>query len=176
MSRNRKSARDAGSAFERSSADYLAAYVDDRIDRRVKNGTKDRGDIGGVRAVLGGRVVLECKNTAALSLGAWVGEADIERGNDDAVAGFVVHKRRGTTDPGSQYVTGTLRDLVALLTGTRPPGELARTPAASPRAKAAAALMPGTVPLPGLELESELAENPDEPTTDEPTHPEGNTA
>lgn len=120
MGRSNATARQAGARFERSVADYLAATVDDRIDRRVKYGAKDRGDIGGVRAVLGGRVVIECKDHAALDLAGWTREADTERGNDDAVAGIVVHKRRGTADPGDQYVTCTVRDLVALLTGERP--------------------------------------------------------
>ncbi|GAB3223506.1 hypothetical protein GCM10027586_12870 [Kineococcus gypseus] len=120
MSRTRASARAAGARFERSIADYLAEHVDDRVDRRVKTGAKDRGDIGGVRAVLGGRVVLECKDTARTELAAWTGEAEVERGNDDAVAGVVVHKRRGTAHPGAQYVTCTVDDLVALLTGRRP--------------------------------------------------------
>lgn len=69
---------------------------------------------------MGQRIVLELKDHARLDLAGWVTEADIERGNDDALAGFVVHKRRGTADPGDQYVTLTLRDLVALTTGERP--------------------------------------------------------
>jgi hypothetical protein len=32
-------------------------------------------------------------------------EAEVERGNDDAVVGVVMHKKRGTTDPAEQYVT-----------------------------------------------------------------------
>lgn len=120
MTRNRASAKAAGSRFERTIADCLAEHVDDRIDRRVKTGAKDRGDIGGVRAFGGGRVVLECKDVVSVSLGTWVSEAEVERGNDDAIAGFVVHKRRGHGDPLDQYVTGTVRDLVALLTSHRP--------------------------------------------------------
>lgn len=108
-----------GSGFERLIADSLAAHVDDRIDRRVKTGAHDRGDIGGVRH-MGHRVVLECKNVAKLNLAGWVTEADTERGNDDAIAGLVIHKRRGVADPLEQYVTTTVRDLVALLTGSRP--------------------------------------------------------
>lgn len=119
MSRNRASARQAGAKFERSIADCLAEYVDDRIDRRVKRGNRDTGDVGPVRH-MGGRVTLECKDVAKLALGQWVREADVERGNEDGLAGFCVHKRRGTADPLDQYVTGTLRDLVALLTGVRP--------------------------------------------------------
>lgn len=116
--RSRASAKKAGSSFERSIADYLAAVVDDRIDRRVKAGNKDRGDIGGVR-IHGKRVVIECKNTAKISLGTWATEAEIERGNDDALAGIIVHKRHGKGSPADQWVTLTLSDLAALLTGNR---------------------------------------------------------
>jgi hypothetical protein len=105
--------------MERQTADALAAHVDDRIDRRVKTGAKDKGDIGGLR-VHGQRVVLECKDVATLSLGTWVKEAEIERVNDEALAGFVVHKRVRVGDPLDQYVTGTLRDLIAIITGNRP--------------------------------------------------------
>lgn len=55
-----------------------------------------------------------------MNLGGWIQEAEIERGNDDADVALVVHKRRGVGDPGDQYVTLTLRDLVTLLTGERP--------------------------------------------------------
>lgn len=99
-------------------ADYLAEHVDDRIDRRVKTGAKDRGDIAGVRH-MGARVVIECKNTAKTSLGGWAAEAEAERVNDDALAGLVVHKRHGKGQAEDQWVTLTLGDLVALLTGTR---------------------------------------------------------
>ena len=118
MTRTRASAKKAGSTFERTTADYLAVVVDDRIDRRVKNGAKDRGDIGGVR-IHGQRVVLECKNTAKTSLGPWATETEIERGNDDALAGVIVHKRHGTANPAEQWVTMTLADFAALLTGNR---------------------------------------------------------
>jgi hypothetical protein len=119
VSRSRASAKAAGARFERLTADYLAEHVDDRIDRRVKTGSADKGDVSGLR-LHGQRVAIECKDVARLNLAGWVTEADIERGNDDALAGLVVHKRRGTADPGDQYVTLTLRDLVALITGTRP--------------------------------------------------------
>ena len=88
----------------------------------MKTGAKDRGDIGGVRVVGGGRMVLECKNVRSVELGTWQGEAELERGNDDAVASAVVHKRHGRARPGDQWVTCTVDDLVALLTGCRPDG------------------------------------------------------
>lgn len=120
MSRNRQSAKKAGTRFERAIADHLAERLaDDRIDRRAKTGSKDRGDIGGVRTPHGGRLTIECKDVARLSLAQWVTEAEIERGNDDALVGIVIHKRLGVGDPGGQYVTMTVDDLVALLCGHR---------------------------------------------------------
>ena len=119
MTRNRKSAKAAGASFERLIADYLMTKVDDRIDRRVKTGAKDRGDIGGLRH-MGGRVVIECKNFAGrLHPAPWVREAEIERGNDDALAGLVIAKRVGTTNAGRQYVLMTVDELIALLNGNR---------------------------------------------------------
>lgn len=120
MSRSRASAKAAGSRFERLIADYLAVHVSDVIDRRVKTGSADKGDIGGVR-VHGQRVAVECKDVAKMNLAGWVTEASTERVNDDALVGVVVHKRRGKGDAGDQYVTLTVDDLVALLTGQRPP-------------------------------------------------------
>lgn len=120
MARNRASAKKAGASFERLIADHLArALDDDRIDRRPKYGHKDRGDIAGVRAH-GQRIVLEAKNYGGqIQAGPWLDEAEIERGNDDALAGAVIAKRRGTTDPDEQIVLMTVRDLIALLSGER---------------------------------------------------------
>lgn len=119
MTRTRTSAKAAGTRFERMIADCLASHIDDRIDRRVKHGNKDRGDIGGLRH-LGQRIVVECKDVTRLALGTWLNEADIERGNDDAAVALVIHKRRGHGDPLDQYVTTTVRDLIALIDGDRP--------------------------------------------------------
>ncbi len=119
VTRSRRSAKAAGSRFEREQADYWAAHVDERIDRRVKTGAKDRGDLGGLRA-FGHRVVVEVKNVIKLSLGTWWSEAEVERGNDDALAALVIHKRHGRGHPGDQWVTTTVDDLIALTTGVRP--------------------------------------------------------
>ena len=116
--RNRASAKKAGASFERAQADYLGgALDDDRIDRRVRTGAKDCGDIAGVRTIRGGRVVIECKNTARLDLPGWLREAETERVNDGAVIGVVMHKKRGTTDPSQQYVTMDAATFVRLLEG-----------------------------------------------------------
>lgn len=119
MTRSRASAKKAGSSFERLIADHLAAVIDDRIDRRVKTGSQDRGDIGGLRH-MGGRVVIEAKDYGGrLMPGPWISEAETERGNDDAIVGLVIAKRRGTTDPGQQFVLMTVDNLTALLLGNR---------------------------------------------------------
>lgn len=119
MTRNRQSAKSAGTRTERHLADYLAHQLgDDRIDRRAKTGAKDRGDITGLRCH-NQRLVIEVKDCARLDLAGWVAQAATEAGNDDALAGLVVHKRRGTTNPGTWYVTATVDDLLALLDGQR---------------------------------------------------------
>lgn len=120
--RNRASAKAAGSRFEREIADYLNQHVDDRIDRRVKTGAKDKGDIAGLRH-MGQRIVVECKNTSRINLGVWATETENQRGNDDAGVGLIMHKRHGVGDPGKQWVTTTLDDLIALITGQPKPLE-----------------------------------------------------
>lgn len=120
MSRSRASAKAAGTRFERATADYLRDHVDLRIDRRVRNGARDRGDIANLRTAHGHRLVVEVKDCARIDLAGWVREAAVEAGNDDAIAGVVVHKRRGVAAPGEQWVTMRLADLVALITGERP--------------------------------------------------------
>lgn len=110
-----------GATFEQDTSDYLAAALgDDRIERRVKHGTNDRGDIAGLR-IHGKRVVVECKNHRRMELAEWVDEAEIERGNDDADYGIVVHKRRGCGKAkfGGNYVTMTLETFAAIAAGGR---------------------------------------------------------
>lgn len=111
-----------GATFERKVADWLGRIFNDPdIDRQIKTGAKDKGDVRGLK-MWGRPVVIECKNTNRLNLSGWVDEAEIERGNADGLAAIVVHKRRGYGDAklGGTYVTMTLADLVALLTGERP--------------------------------------------------------
>ena len=120
MARNRKSAKAAGSRFEREIADHLRDNVSEYIDRRVKAGAKDLGDLANVRAH-GQRVVVECKNTSRPSLSQWISEAHVQAANDEAAVGIVIHKRHGVGAPGKQWVTMTVDDLVFLLTGEPQP-------------------------------------------------------
>ena len=121
MSRSRASAKAAGARFERVIADCLAEHLDDRIDRRVKTGAVDKGDIGGVRTHTGHKVVIEAKDYAGrYQVGPWLEEAEQERINDRAEVGVVVAKRRGVSDPLQQVCFMSVADLIALLEGARP--------------------------------------------------------
>lgn len=121
MTRSRASARAAGTRFERTIADHLATRLDDRIDRRARTGARDKGDIGGVRTPDGRRVVIECKDYGGRILAAaWLREAATEAANDDAAVGIVIAKRRGTTNPGAQYVLMTVDTLITLLKDPAP--------------------------------------------------------
>lgn len=121
MARSRSSAKQAGAKFERLISDTLAWHIDDRIDRRARTGSKDKGDIGGLR-VHGQRVVIEAKNCARPDLAGWAAEAAVERENDNALAGVIVHKRFGKGAGLQQWVTMEMSEFIALVTGKRPDG------------------------------------------------------
>lgn len=115
MGRSLRSAKAAGSRFERLIADYL----NDRlyglnVDRQVRTGAQDSGDIAGVH-ISGRRLAIECKNATRVDLPKWVREAHTEAGNIGAAAGVVIHKRHGNAQPGDQWVTMTVTDLVTIV-------------------------------------------------------------
>lgn len=122
MSRTRNTAKQAGARFERLIADHLRDNLDDRIDRRVKTGAADKGDIANVRDSHNRRIVLETKDYGGrVHLAEWVKEAHAEAENDDAHVGLVIAKRRGTTDPGKQWAIMEVEDLIKLL---KSPGDV----------------------------------------------------
>lgn len=115
MGRNLRSAKAAGSRFERLVADYL----DDRlegchVDRQVKTGAADSGDLYGVTC-RGRQIAIECKNVTKMGLPQWVREAHTEATNIGGLTGIVIHKRHGNAKPGDQWVTMTITDLVTIL-------------------------------------------------------------
>ena len=113
MSRSRRTAKDAGTRFERLVADYLAGRLGADIDRQVKTGSHDTGDIRGV-SVAGRGIAIECKDYQGRhELPKWLREAETERRNRGADYGVVVWKRRGTAIPGEQFVTMTLETFAA---------------------------------------------------------------
>lgn len=135
MTRSRASAKAAGTRFETSVVTYLALHLDDRIERRRLNGSRDRGDVTGLKYG-GQRVVVEMKDYGGrVQVGPWLNEAEVERRNDDAGVALVIAKRRGHSDPADQMVLLTVRDLVSLLTQSRPPET--RTPCPTTQATTA---------------------------------------
>lgn len=117
LPRSRASARSAGTRFEREVADYLSKVLGDSdVDRQVRTGRKDVGDIRGIY-FRGERVVVECKNHKKRALGNWIKEAEVEAGNADTDLSVVVHKRHGVGDPAQQYVTMTLETFASLIAG-----------------------------------------------------------
>ena len=123
--RNRLSAKKAGTAF----ATCIAGMLDKGlasgfgiIERRAHTGARDRADVAGFR-FMGQRVVVECKDHGGeYHVGSWLEEAETERLNDDAGVAIVAAKRRGHpySAPLEQVFFMTGRDLLSLLTGTRP--------------------------------------------------------
>lgn len=99
MTRNRATARQAGTKWESAIVEALRLAGWDACERRRLSGAKDKGDIAGVPGV-----VIEAKNTARLDLAGAVDEANTERENADAEHGVAWIKRKGRTSPAHGYV------------------------------------------------------------------------
>lgn len=119
MTRSRRTAKDAGAWFEQLVADYLDnAFPERNVERRVKRGANDRGDISGLRhGFTRGPIVVEAKYVMQMAFPQWLREAEVERVNDGAEFGVVVHKRHGSRKPEEQHVTMTLETFVRLIGG-----------------------------------------------------------
>jgi Holliday junction resolvase len=108
-----------GSSFEREVVTYLREHGFPYAERGVAGATDDIGDIIGTPGV-----VWECKNQKRMDLAGWVDELNVEIANQlarygqSSLAGAVIHKRRGTTDPGNYYATLPLSLFVKLLKET----------------------------------------------------------
>ncbi|UXE04799.1 holliday junction resolvase [Arthrobacter phage Shambre1] len=111
--------RAKGTELERKAADYLKEKVSRYIDRRAKTGAKDKGDLVNVHHENGADIAVECKYEAKMRLAGWAAEAETERINLGAIAGVIIHKRHGKGAPADQWVTMTLADFAAILTGKR---------------------------------------------------------
>ena len=112
-----------GTAFETDAVEFLSRRLSSEegaIHRLAQHGTNDEGDIWGL-FTHGKRLVAECKNCKKMTLSQWIDEAEAERGNADALAAIVIHKRRGKGAKQFQetYVSMTLEDFCAILTGER---------------------------------------------------------
>lgn len=99
-----------GTGWESAVVQFLKENGATHAERRSLNGAKDRGDIAGIPGV-----VIECKNEKAVTLAAYLDEANTEAANDGARIGVAWIKRRGKTSPGQGYVLLDGDTLIRLL-------------------------------------------------------------
>jgi hypothetical protein len=99
--------RAKGARYERQVELWLSSQFGDRITRTNRSG------FDGEDFDLDGLVSIEVKNCARLELSAWLAQADRDAGPDRLP--IVLHKRRGSSSVGDDYVTLKARDLAALL-------------------------------------------------------------
>ena len=96
-----------GARYERQVELWLSSQFGDRITRVNRSGFDGEDfDLDGVLSI-------EVKNCAKLALSEWLAQADRDAGPDRLPV--VLHKKRGTTSVGDDYVTLYARDLAALL-------------------------------------------------------------
>jgi hypothetical protein len=99
MTRNRASAKKAGTSWE---TEIVRALIDagwPHAERRRLSGTYDRGDIAGVPGI-----VIEAKNTNRLDLATAVDEALTEGDNANARIAVAWLKRKGRIKAEDGYV------------------------------------------------------------------------
>lgn len=104
MSRNRTSAKKAGTAWESAIVDALIRHGWPHAERRRLNGIQDRGDIAGVPGVC-----IEAKNTRDYDPCGALDEAHAETvhaGADVGVA-WIKRKRRTTAEDGLVVMDGS---------------------------------------------------------------------
>ena len=110
MTRNRASAKSAGTAWETSIVRALVFLGWEHAERRRLSGVDDRGDVAGIPGL-----VIEAKNTRAMNLAAAVDEANRERDNAGALHGVAWIKRAGRASALDGYVVMDGHTFVLLL-------------------------------------------------------------
>lgn len=103
-----------GAGFERVMADWFKEQWSRYIDRKVKTGAHDTGDIANFYIHMH-NVVIECKSLKGYDLAGAVKEAEQEAINAGALAGIAVIKRHGKGQPQDQFIVMTADVLVKLL-------------------------------------------------------------
>ena len=96
-----------GARWETRLAHFLKDNGFPLAERRVRGGSKDRGDISGIPFT-----VIEAKNESRLDLPRYLREAEVERANDGAELGIVCVPYKGHTVAQGYFV-------VTLETGVR---------------------------------------------------------
>ena len=113
--------KEKGTAYETAIVRYLRQRLgDDEIDRMPLKGSRDEGDIRGLK-LRGMTTCAEVKNHKNLRIPDWMGQLIDEKGNMDAELGMVIAHRDGCGDKhiGESYVITTLDDVIALALGSR---------------------------------------------------------
>jgi hypothetical protein len=80
--------------------------------RIPKAGARDKGDIILDQAV---PVMVESKETRSFTPAAFIKEMDVQIANAEAEFGFVIWKKRGTTDVGQYYALTTVEQMMNLV-------------------------------------------------------------
>jgi hypothetical protein len=93
--------------------------------RIVKEGVRDKGDV-----TLGDGipVTIEAKNTKAINIAGAQKELAVEMDNGNNAWGFVIHKKRGTTDVGQYYAVLPVEVLNSILRSAIQAGDPRRMP------------------------------------------------
>ena len=99
-----------GTAGESAVVNYLRHAGWPSAERRALTGTQDKGDITGVPGI-----TIEVKNTQKMLLSEWMSELAREMLNTGDDVGFIVAKKRGTTDVGEWYAITPMRVVIDLL-------------------------------------------------------------
>lgn len=92
MARNRRSARTAGSRFERDVGLYLTLNTGTKVYRTAKKGSMDAGDLFGL-SIDGKQIVIECKSpgkNSSWNLSKWWSETINEKKNCFADMGILI--------------------------------------------------------------------------------------
>lgn len=86
--------------------------IDPLAIRAPLTGSQDRGDyyLPNER-----RFVIEAKNRTIMALPQWLREAEVEAKNAGVPFGVVWHKKKGSRQPGEQFVTMSVDTFVGLM-------------------------------------------------------------
>ena len=105
-----RASRDKGARWERAVVHYLHDRGFTHTERRAPGQPIDRGDVLGITGV-----VIECKDHATPTPGAWLDQALEAATRSRADLAVVIAKRRGKPDPADSFSILRTDQLVDLL-------------------------------------------------------------
>jgi hypothetical protein len=114
-----------GTWGETSRVRYLQGRGWKYATRITKKGAKDEGDLILDQAV---PVMIESKETKAFTPSVFVKEMEAQIENAGAEFGFVIVKKRGTTNVGNYYALTTVEQMMGLIEQVWPPTSASQAP------------------------------------------------